>query len=114
VQLDLRFEARNLVKFGENFKGWDNDIVIFPKLVKEFPPIDKHVLVESFLDGIPILDYARAHEEDRERLNTMCNRAIKAVCKMIFLDNFLHGRLLLSSLLGACLVSILLNLSLLS
>ena len=90
-QLDLRFEAHNIERFRENFKDW-SDTVLFPELVPEFPPVDRHVLVESFLDGVPVLDYARAHRDDKKLLTDMCNRAIAAICKMIFLDNFVHGK----------------------
>jgi predicted unusual protein kinase regulating ubiquinone biosynthesis (AarF/ABC1/UbiB family) len=89
LQVDLRHEARNLVKFAHNFKDW-KDLVIFPHLIPEFAP-DKNVLVESFLDGIPVLQFARANRENEEQLHDLCLAGIKAVCKMIFLDNFVHG-----------------------
>lgn len=88
-QLDLRIEGQNLVKFAKNFE--DIKEVEFPALVPEFP-VDKHVLVETLLDGIPVLEYARQNRDDRVHLNTLCRKAIHSVCKMIFVDNFLHGK----------------------
>lgn len=88
-QLDLRVEGANLVKFAKNFE--DVKEVEFPGLVPEFP-VDKNVLVETLLDGIPVMEYARQNRDDRSHLNTLCRKAIQSVCKMIFVDNFLHGR----------------------
>jgi aarF domain-containing kinase len=95
-QLDLRNEAVNLQRFHQNFdsttsKSRSNKVnVIFPHLVHGFAP-SRDVLVETFCDGIPVLEFARQHKEDREMLSSMCRTAILAVCKMIFLDNFMHG-----------------------
>ena len=88
-QLDLRVEGANLVQFAKNFE--DVKEVEFPGLVPEFP-VDKNVLVESLLDGIPVMEYARQNRDDRSHLNTLCRKAIQSVCKMIFVDNFLHGK----------------------
>lgn len=38
------------------------------------------------------MKYAKEHKEDQELLTHMCFVAIEAVCKMIFLDNFMHGK----------------------
>ncbi len=88
-QLDLRVEGANLVQFAKNFEHIPE--VEFPGLVPEFP-VDKNVLVETLLDGIPVLEYARQNRDDRIHLNTLCRKAIQSVCKMIFVDNFLHGK----------------------
>ena len=71
LQLDLRTEASNLTRFNENFK--DEEFVVFPKLVEGFEPT-QHVLVETFCDGIPVLQWAREHKEDRELLHMMCRK----------------------------------------
>lgn len=86
-QLDLRNEARNLERFAENFR--DVDWLSFPGLVEQFPA-SRNVLVESFCQGIPVLDYCR-QSNDQATLTDLCRKATKAVCKMIFLDNFIHG-----------------------
>jgi len=90
IQLDLRQEAENLRRFNQNFK--DDEQVEFPELVHGYQPT-KNVLVESYCDGVPVLQWAREHSEDKPRLQKMCKTAINAVCKMIFLDNFMHGDL---------------------
>ena len=101
-QLDLRNEAANLQKFHANFddskfnrkniESKDGVGVVFPALIPGFAP-SRDVLVESYCDGVPILEYARQHRHEPERLSQMCKMAIQAVCKMIFLDNFMHGKL---------------------
>lgn len=88
LQLDLRHEASNLQRFNDNFK--DEPSTVFPQLVKGFPPT-RHVLVESFCEGIPVIQFAREHQDKPEVLRKMCLNAIRTVCKMIFLDNFMHG-----------------------
>jgi len=90
LQLDLRTEAANLVRFNENFS--DVEEITFPKLVEGYRPT-KDVLIMSFCDGIPILQYARENQDDPERLRKMCHIGITSICKMIFEDNFLHGDL---------------------
>lgn len=90
LQLDCRAEAANLQKFNENFA--DSEHVIFPKLATGFTP-SKDVLLESFCEGIPVIQFAKEHKNEDKLLNQMCVIAIETVCKMIFLDNFMHGDL---------------------
>jgi predicted unusual protein kinase regulating ubiquinone biosynthesis (AarF/ABC1/UbiB family) len=82
IQLDLTTEGKHLVQFNHNFEG--NDTVIFPKLIQEYPPV-KNVLVETFCEGVPIMDFIKNNKADRELLTNMCTGAIRAVCQMIFL-----------------------------
>jgi hypothetical protein len=100
LQVDLRHEAHNLVRFAHNFEKW-KDRVIFPHLIPEFAPT-KNVLVESFLDGIPVLQFARANRENEEQLHDMCLAGISCVCKMIFLDNFVHGTYFPANICSCC------------
>lgn len=84
-QMDLRIEAANLRRFRHNF-------VDYPAV--EFPTVlDDHekVLIESFVDGIPVVEYCRQNRDDQAHLTQLCTVAIQCVCKMIFLDNFVHG-----------------------
>jgi aarF domain-containing kinase len=90
LQLDLRTEAENLDRFNTNFK--DDPYVVFPKLIPGFVTT-KDILVESFCAGIPVLKYARENQDDQETLSKLCLVGIRAICKMIFNDNFLHGDL---------------------
>ncbi|KAL3929891.1 MAG: hypothetical protein SGARI_004631 [Bacillariaceae sp.] len=82
IQLDLRTEGDHLVQFNKNFQG--NEMIVFPKVVNEYPPA-KGVLVETFCQGIPIMEFIKQNASNRELLSTMCVGAIKAVCQMIFL-----------------------------
>lgn len=117
LQLDLRTEAANLVRFNENFA--DIEEVTFPKVSRSsivsllmlhtrFLPVanlsvllqlvqgyrlSKDVLIMSYCDGIPILQFARENRDDPELLRRMCELGISSICKMIFEDNFLHGDL---------------------
>ena len=61
------------------------------KLVEGFVP-SKDVLIETFCEGVPVLKFAKEHKDEQELLSEMCVVAIEAVCKMIFLDNFMHGK----------------------
>jgi aarF domain-containing kinase len=87
-QLDLRGEAANLERFNKNFAG--DPCIVFPELIPGYTA-SKHVLVETFCPGVPVLQFAREHQDDRALLHTLCKTAVRAVCKMIFLDNFMHG-----------------------
>mmetsp|Transcript_30514 Transcript_30514/g.74104 ORF Transcript_30514/g.74104 Transcript_30514/m.74104 type:complete len:843 (+) Transcript_30514:326-2854(+) len=90
IQLDLRQEGLHLRQFNINFK--DNETIVFPQLVEHYPP-SKHVLIETFCDGVPIMEWIKYHKKDPHLLSKMCVDAIKAVCQMVFLDNFTHGDL---------------------
>jgi aarF domain-containing kinase len=43
------------------------------------------------ISGTPVLKYCRDHRHDRSVLSKLCYHGIRAVCQMIFLDNFVHG-----------------------
>lgn len=90
VQLDFRNEANHLDKFRKNFAN--DDGVIFPEVKSTFEP-HQDILIESFCEGTPILQFAKIHENDKKVLSNLCNLGIKTVCKMIFEDNFIHGDL---------------------
>jgi len=90
MQLDLRREAKNLEEFGKNFHN--DQTVVFPKLIPEYPAT-QHVLVETYEEGIPVTQYAKKHSDDPALLSQLCTAGIRAVCHMIFRDNFLHGDL---------------------
>jgi len=90
IQLDLRREGEHLVQFNKNFEG--NQTIVFPKLVKGYEPT-KRVLCETFCEGVPIMEFVKENKGDQKLLSNMCREAIKAICQMIFLDNFTHGDL---------------------
>ncbi|KAL7573219.1 hypothetical protein ACA910_018871 [Epithemia clementina (nom. ined.)] len=89
-QLDLRTEAAHLQRFHGNFAHVPH--IIFPQLVPGFPPT-RNLLVETYHEGTPVLQFAQEHPDDRRRLSDLCFKAMECVCQMIFLDNFLHGDL---------------------
>lgn len=88
LQLDCRVEAANLERFNQNFATSEH--VVFPKLIEGYEP-SKDVLIETFVEGVPVMQFAREHRDDEALLHEMCIVAIENVCKMIFLDNFIHG-----------------------
>jgi predicted unusual protein kinase regulating ubiquinone biosynthesis (AarF/ABC1/UbiB family) len=84
-QMDLRIEAANLQTFRRNFAD-------YPKV--EFPQViaaHEKILIESYVEGTPVVEYCRQNREKQEHLTQLCTVAIQCVCKMIFLDNFVHG-----------------------
>lgn len=89
-QLDLRTEGANLDRFQKNFK--DDPHIVFPERVEGFDATPE-VLVETFCEGVPILKFAREHRQDHKLLSELCTKAIRTVCKMIFIDNCIHGDL---------------------
>lgn len=90
TQLDLRKEGEHLVRFNKNFEG--NPTVVFPKLIGGFEPT-KRVLCETYCDGVPLKEFVRNNRADQKLLTAMCKEAVRAICQMIFLDNFTHGDL---------------------
>ena len=90
LQLDCRVEAANLEQFNRNFGNSEH--VEFPRLIDGYAP-SKNVLIESFCEGVPVIQFAKEHRDQQELLSKMCFAAIEAVCKMIFIDNFMHGDL---------------------
>ncbi|XP_010190659.1 PREDICTED: uncharacterized aarF domain-containing protein kinase 2, partial [Mesitornis unicolor] len=87
-QIDLRYEARNLERFRQNFL--DVDFVKFPTPIH--PLVTTDVLVETFEESEPISHYLHAEiaTELRQRLAKM---GMDMLLKMVFVDNFVHADL---------------------
>ncbi|XP_010073031.1 PREDICTED: uncharacterized aarF domain-containing protein kinase 2, partial [Pterocles gutturalis] len=87
-QIDLRYEARNLERFRQNFL--DVDFVKFPIPLR--PLVTTDVLVETFEESEPISHYLHAEiaTELRQRLAKM---GMDMLLKMVFVDNFVHADL---------------------
>ncbi|XP_069663640.1 uncharacterized aarF domain-containing protein kinase 2 isoform X1 [Haliaeetus albicilla] len=87
-QIDLRYEARNLERFRQNFL--DVDFVKFPTPL--WPLVTTDVLVETFEESEPISHYLHAEiaTELRQRLAKM---GMDMLLKMVFVDNFVHADL---------------------
>uniref|UniRef100_A0A3Q3VRR4 ABC1 atypical kinase-like domain-containing protein n=1 Tax=Mola mola TaxID=94237 RepID=A0A3Q3VRR4_MOLML len=97
-QIDLRFEARNMERFRENF--CDVDYIKFPTPLRPF--VTRNILVETFEESEPISNYLRseAPQEVKERIARM---GVNTILKMVFVDNFVHcdlhpGNILVQSL----------------
>ncbi|XP_069019724.1 uncharacterized aarF domain-containing protein kinase 2 isoform X1 [Embiotoca jacksoni] len=87
-QIDLRFEAKNIERFRENFL--DVDYVKFPTPLRPF--VTRAVLVETFEESEPISNFLSSDipEEVKQRIARM---GVDTLLKMIFVDNFVHGDL---------------------
>lgn len=87
-QIDLRFEAKNIERFRDNFR--DVDFVKFPTPLRPF--ITRTILVETFEESEPISNYLRSSvpQEVKQRIARM---GVDTLLKMVFVDNFVHGDL---------------------
>ncbi|XP_040894613.1 uncharacterized aarF domain-containing protein kinase 2 [Toxotes jaculatrix] len=87
-QIDLRFEAKNIERFRDNFRGVD--YVRFPTPLRPF--VTRTILVETFEESEPISSYLRSEipQEVKQRIARM---GVDTLLKMVFVDNFVHGDL---------------------
>jgi aarF domain-containing kinase len=92
-QLDLRIEAKNLKKFSQKFAK--DDWALFPEPIEGF--ISKNVVVETLMDGIPLQYYTNQRDTKDIKIEQLrlklSDLGVRAVVKMIFFDNFIHGDL---------------------
>jgi len=82
---DLTLEAKHLTRFNRDFAG--DPTVSFPKALNELTTT--RVLTETFIHGTPILHFVNAPEEDRKQVALL---GLTTTLKMIFLNDFLHGK----------------------
>ncbi|XP_071349630.1 uncharacterized aarF domain-containing protein kinase 2 [Trachinotus anak] len=96
-QIDLRFEARNIERFRDNFR--DVDYVKFPTPLRPF--VTRTILVETFEESEPISNYLRSEipQEVKQRIARM---GVDTLLKMVFVDNFVHGDLHPGNILIQC------------
>ncbi|XP_062859305.1 uncharacterized aarF domain-containing protein kinase 2 [Trichomycterus rosablanca] len=87
-QIDLRFEARNMEIFKNNFK--DSEYVKFPTPLRPF--VTRTVLVETYEESEPISNYLSSEVPTavKQRIARM---GVDTLLKMVFVDNFVHGDL---------------------
>ncbi|XP_062276607.1 uncharacterized aarF domain-containing protein kinase 2 [Scomber scombrus] len=87
-QIDLRFEAKNIERFRDNFR--DVEYVKFPTPLRPF--VTRTILVETFEESEPISNYLSAEipQEVKQRIARM---GVDTLLKMVFVDNFVHGDL---------------------
>ncbi|KAM3870166.1 putative aarF domain-containing protein kinase 2 [Diretmus argenteus] len=87
-QVDLRFEAKNIERFRENFR--DVDFVKFPTPLRPF--VTRTILVETFEESEPISNYLTS-EVPQEMKQRIARMGVETLLKMVFVDNFVHGDL---------------------
>ncbi|XP_077003847.1 putative aarF domain-containing protein kinase 2 isoform X2 [Tamandua tetradactyla] len=87
-QIDLRYEARNLEHFQDNFLNVNS--VKFPTPLR--PLITREVLVETYEASVPVSSYQQSGIPiDLKR--KIARLGIHVLLKMIFVDNFVHADL---------------------
>lgn len=87
-QIDLRFEARNIERFKNNFK--DLEYVKFPTPLRPF--VTRTVLVETYEESEPISSYLKS-EVPAAIKQRIARMGVDTLLKMVFVDNFVHGDL---------------------
>ncbi|CAG9539561.1 unnamed protein product [Cercopithifilaria johnstoni] len=90
LQVDLRNEARALKRFGRNFDP-DKTRVRFPEVVC----YSRDVIIETFENGLYINKLVTDEQmmEQNELKKKVALIGVRALLKMIFVDNFVHGDL---------------------
>jgi len=90
-QLDMQLEASNLKKF--NIKFQKEKWALFPKPIEDM--VRQNILVETLMEGTSIANFMNLKgdldakvKKLKVRLSDMGSRAM---IKMIFFDNFVHG-----------------------
>lgn len=85
-ELDFLQEARNIDRFGHNFK--DDETVYVPKVYWHLTT--SRVLTMEYIDGIRISNQVRLEQAGLDR-KTIATNGAKAVLKQIFEHGFFHG-----------------------
>ncbi|XP_025054696.1 uncharacterized aarF domain-containing protein kinase 2 isoform X5 [Alligator sinensis] len=88
TQTDLRYEAKNLERFQQNFL--DMDFVKFPTPLRPF--VTRNILMETFEESEPISQYLHT-EVDPELRQRIAKMGMDMLLKMVFIDNFVHADL---------------------
>ena len=87
-QMDLRIEAENMNHFIDDFR--DSKTVLFSKPLEGL--IQKHALVETFCNGVPITNFMSEDTDPKFKfdLSRLC---CYSMLDMVFTHNFVHGDL---------------------
>uniref|UniRef100_A0A672HIG7 ABC1 atypical kinase-like domain-containing protein n=1 Tax=Salarias fasciatus TaxID=181472 RepID=A0A672HIG7_SALFA len=96
-QIDLRFEAKNIERFRENFR--DVEYVKFPTPLRPF--VTRTILVETYEESEPISKFLSS-EIPMEVKQKIARMGVDTLLKMVFLDNFVHGDLHPGNILVQC------------
>lgn len=86
AQVDMTFEARNLMRFAQNFKGDPN--IVFPKVIDRMST--KAVLVETFEYGQPLATYLKSSTDEQER-KSLAKIGLRTYLTMLLVHNFIHA-----------------------
>ncbi|CUS23924.1 LAQU0S12e03092g1_1 [Lachancea quebecensis] len=91
LQLDLRIECLNLMRFNDNFKR--SFQVKFPRGFQELTT--RQVLFEEYIYGFPMEEFLRAKDElgDTNLRKKVSHPFIDAFLQMLILDDFIHADL---------------------
>lgn len=87
AQADMRIESRNLEKFNASFKSFTNIVFPTPFLASQ------QVLVETFEEGMPILQFVASQEHDPKLKKLLAKLGVNLFLKMALVDNFVHADL---------------------
>lgn len=88
LQLDLRIESLNLMKFDQNFKN--NLFINFPKPYYS----NRNLLVEEFINGISMSTFLELNKSnDNEIFKRISDDMIDSFLQMLILNNFIHSDL---------------------
>ncbi|MBN1134172.1 MAG: AarF/ABC1/UbiB kinase family protein [Methanosarcinaceae archaeon] len=83
-ELDYRIEARNMMRFYENLKNYEN--VIVPRVYRNYSK--ENILVMDFIEGKMVKDLGDADLEERKNYA----KQIAAIyLKQVYIDGFYHG-----------------------
>ncbi len=85
AQLDFRVEARNNLRFRENFR--DDPDVVFPEVCAEYS--SERILCMTYIEGRKVLETPRSSPEGKR----IARLGLRALLKMIFEDGFVHADL---------------------
>ncbi|XP_075894210.1 putative aarF domain-containing protein kinase 2 isoform X2 [Nelusetta ayraudi] len=96
-QIDLRFEAKNMELFRENFRNVD--YVKFPTPLRPF--VTRTILVETFEESEPISNYLKS-DVPPEVKQKIARMGVNTILKMVFVDNFVHADLHPGNILVQC------------
>ncbi|RKP18009.1 ABC1-domain-containing protein [Rozella allomycis CSF55] len=89
-QLDFRLEAKNLQKFGSNFRS--DHHVVFPSPILELTT--EGILIESFEEAFPVQDIIKLSDNRFNGLKSqVAFLGLHSFLKMMLLDNFTHADL---------------------
>ena len=85
-QVDMTFEARNLMRFGQNFAG--DPHVVLPKVIDKMST--KQVLVETFEFGQPLTTFLNSCADPEQR-RILAHIGLRSFLTMLLVHNFIHA-----------------------